>query len=448
MAAIAEAPRIAFPDVESISVWQRWRYQGGKRDVRLDFLRGFAAFAMVVDHVSGARSWLYLITGGDVFYASAAEAFVFISGLVMGMVYRGVIEREGIGAAVTKALRRAWTLYVLTVFLTFSFAAMSALLDLPWALHMALRDLPQFIIGTLTLHQTYHLADVLLMYTFFVAAAGPVLALFARGKVRWVLAGSWTLWLVWQIWPNQAQVPWTIDRNDVFQLAAWQALFVTALAVGYYRRTLEQRLARLSAGTILAAGAALLMAAAILYFGALGSAEVNGSLAARMFAKPDLRLGRVVVFAGAFSFAFALCTIAWLPLQRVFGWLLLPLGHYALSVYALHIFVVGALWKWLPVAGRVRGSEMLNSLIQLAAVAIVWGAIVLWPEMAGIADCCIHCRRASDLKGMLLHERTHASPDRMAWDKGGRAQAAGPNWTDAHRGVAACEHPEPHEACP
>ena len=34
------------------------------RDPRLDLLRGFCVFAMIVDHVGGA-SWLYALTGGN-----------------------------------------------------------------------------------------------------------------------------------------------------------------------------------------------------------------------------------------------------------------------------------------------------------------------------------------------------------------------------------------------
>src|SRR5205809_973889 len=45
-----------------------WRYvQEGKRDLRLDLLRGFAVFAMVADHIGGV-SWLYALTGGNRFF--------------------------------------------------------------------------------------------------------------------------------------------------------------------------------------------------------------------------------------------------------------------------------------------------------------------------------------------------------------------------------------------
>ena len=51
----------------------------GSRDLRLDLLRGYAVFAMVIDHVAGA-SPLYLLSGGNRFSTSAAEGFVFLSG--------------------------------------------------------------------------------------------------------------------------------------------------------------------------------------------------------------------------------------------------------------------------------------------------------------------------------------------------------------------------------
>jgi uncharacterized membrane protein len=49
-----------------------WRYEGDERDLRLDLLRGFAVIATVADHIGGAHSWLYAMTGGDRFFVSAA----------------------------------------------------------------------------------------------------------------------------------------------------------------------------------------------------------------------------------------------------------------------------------------------------------------------------------------------------------------------------------------
>src|SRR5205823_2105645 len=115
-----------------------WSYDrspdaSGKRDLRVDLLRGFCVFVMIVDHVGGQSSWLYALTGGNRFFVSAAEGFVLLSGISMGLVHRGVIERTGIRAMLEKVFGRAWLLYALTVILTITFAAASGALGTPWA---------------------------------------------------------------------------------------------------------------------------------------------------------------------------------------------------------------------------------------------------------------------------------------------------------------------------
>ena len=87
------------------------------RDLRLDVLRGYCVFAMIVDHVAWL-SPLHLLSGGDRFLFGAAEGFILISGLTAGIVYRSLIGRGGFPAAARKAFRRAFSLYLLAIGLT------------------------------------------------------------------------------------------------------------------------------------------------------------------------------------------------------------------------------------------------------------------------------------------------------------------------------------------
>src|SRR6266508_6406945 len=119
------------------------------RDLRIDLLRGFCVFAMVADHIGGP-SFLHAVTGGNRFYTSAAEAFIFISGLVMGLVYRRLIAREGLGTSLQRALGRAATLYLLAVTLTLFFVPLSELLQVKWAQGSSLIDPAAFAIAVLT----------------------------------------------------------------------------------------------------------------------------------------------------------------------------------------------------------------------------------------------------------------------------------------------------------
>ncbi len=99
----------------------RWAYDvPGSRDRRLDFLRGFLVAAMVVDHVGG-ESLLTRLSGNNAFLVSAAEGFVFISGLLMGIVYGGRMTKLGLRAGMEGVLRRVGRLHITIALLTFTF---------------------------------------------------------------------------------------------------------------------------------------------------------------------------------------------------------------------------------------------------------------------------------------------------------------------------------------
>ena len=358
-----------------------WHYSGGKRDLRLDLLRGFAVIAMVADHIGGERSWLYAITGGDAFFVSAAEVFVFISGLLMGMIYAGVIARQGLGAALMKSLQRAWTLYLLTVTLTLTFMVLSAQLGLGWDSKTTGTTWSDLLVSVLTLHRTFYLTDILLLYTLLVLAAVPVLVLLVHTQTALVLAGSWGLWMLWQLAPQHAQFPWAIDGNSVFNFPAWQVLFVTAIVIGYHRQRLEQHLARVSEHLVLGISGTFVAAVIGIYVVVfLASSSPHVMLVERFFGKVDLRVGRLLVFAGFFTFAFSLVTLAWVPIRRALGWLLLPLGQDALSAYILHLFVAALAVKVKPLVFTITpATPTENTVFQLTGIAFIWTAIILRP---------------------------------------------------------------------
>jgi len=363
-----------------------WRYEGGKRDLRFDLLRGFAVFAMVVDHVSGDRSPLYYITGGDSFFVSAAEAFVFLSGLLMGMVNGGLLRRGDVGVALRKILNRAGMLYAITVGLTLVTAALPLVLGFSWAPDVG--DLTPFhyIIGILTFHYSAYLTDIPFLYTMLVLAAEPVLLLLDRGYTRFVLAASGGLWFAWQIAPDQAIV-WPPSREMLFQFSSWQFLFIIALSIGFHRRTLERYFraaatpAALVVSTIGMAGAL-----ALLYVNLAPLVALTGRDAATLtdwfFYKQDVGAGRLVTFAILITFAFALVSVFWRPLSRALGWLLLPLGQNSLSAYVIHIFVVGLLSWVRPHLFQHETAYWATAALQLTGVLLVWAVIRVRPFLA------------------------------------------------------------------
>lgn len=80
------------------------------RDLRIDFLRGVALLAIFIDHI--AWNPLSRFTPQALGLSDAAEAFVFMSGIVSGIAYSKVLLSRGWGAVWGKVLKRCGQLYV------------------------------------------------------------------------------------------------------------------------------------------------------------------------------------------------------------------------------------------------------------------------------------------------------------------------------------------------
>jgi len=362
---------------------EQWHYEGGRRDLRLDMLRGFAAFAMIADHIGGEESWLYPVTGGNRFFVSAAEAFVFISGVVMGIVYLKVVVRNGVGAGVLKALARSRDLYVLTIVLTLSFAAIGCAGGLWWAPDTSSGGVERFVFDVVTLQRTLFLVDIPLMYTLLLLGACPVIYLLAKGYTPLVLIGTLLIWLLWQLERGVPTFPWTIEGNTVFHIPAWQFLFVVGIVTGWHRASLERWFGSLPRPAVvggLVAASATVLVLYVLQVTMLESLQETRIMQELFFTKEDVPVGRIAVFFLLMLTAFTVLTEAWQPLQRALGWLLLPLGQNALTAYSVHIFVVAAT-AWLIKEYRPEGlTEAGATLVQAIGVAVVWVFIVLEPK--------------------------------------------------------------------
>jgi hypothetical protein len=389
-----------------------WRYRGVGRDPRLDMLRGYCMAAMVIDHIgahTGATgSWLYAFTGGNQFFVSAAEGFIFISGLITGVINGGVTAGHGLGRVVMRILHRGWLLYGVTVFLTFAFALVLLGLRYPGAPHMETKEIPAWVIGVLTLHRTYYLTDVIFTYALLFFAAGLAVTLIGHGYTRWVLIGSWAIWLLWQFFPREAEVPWAVVDGGAFHFSAWQALFFTALIIGYHRRAMGAWLSWVRPEAVLMVSAILLLACLGLYWtrlrplAALLPGIGQAQLSLQFLDKADLRAGRLLAFAVVGAFAWSVTTLAWAPVRRAFGWLMLPLGQRSLTAYSVHVFVVAVLgWVtvnlW-PVAPRSIGA---NTMVQVLGLAMVWAAVLAAPRLISLAH------RWDELEHRLLAEVEH-----------------------------------------
>lgn len=348
-----------------------WRYTAAdKRDLRLDFLRGFAVFAMIVDHL-GSSSWLHPLTGGNQFFVSAAEGFVFISGLLVGIIYGDLALRHGLKAATIKALKRAWTLYTLTVPLTLVFIAIVYGANLPFASWYALGDPLQTAIDVLLLRRTFPFVDVALLYTLLLLSAPIGLALLVRKHTGLLLAASFALWGAYQLAPDQFKaVPWPIENMWIFNFAAWQLLFSVAMVIGYHRKRVTRWLKRIPPYPLLAVLGLMLLGLIVLY---QHSAQWPQDVMTRLFDKSSLAPGRLGASVVVFPFAYTSLTLLWKPLNAALGWLLRPLGENSLYSYAMHIFLLSGFYLLVPFVPQYAQVEIdVNTALQLLAILLTW----------------------------------------------------------------------------
>lgn len=337
-------------------------------------------FVMIIDHVGGETSWLYALTGGNRLIVSAAEGFVLLSGIAMGMVYEKVIKRRGFRAMFAKVFERAWLLYLLTIILTIVFAAVSNVLGTPWAEDATpAKSRTDFLLSVVTLHRSYSLTDVLLLYTLLMLGAGPALWLISHGRTGLVLVASWTAWTVRQIWPDRIPVAWHITDGG-FPFSAWQALFFSGLVLGYHRQRITSHL---RPSRLLMVGVVLLVVLVMVELTTLdtivfrlsaGASDVHDML----FEKNDARIGRMIALFSLAAFSYAIVTLAWTPIRRGTGWLLLAMGQRALFAYIVQLFVVAFFSSDLMAPVRL---DRENALFQGTAVLMVWLACLAEPRV-------------------------------------------------------------------
>jgi len=190
--------------------------------LRLDLLRGWCIFSMVVDHAAGdtRQTFLFHFTGNGGYPITGAHGFVLISGVVMGVLYQGLIVQEGIGSAFQRALTRAFKLYLVAVVLGLVYHAFGFT---PWGGAPLSSFSLEPVVGILTLHAG---ADDLMAFYLTVVLAAPVcLYLFHLGRTWAVLGASLAIWLAHFFFPDQVRNP----AEMFVPIADWQVYFVLGL---------------------------------------------------------------------------------------------------------------------------------------------------------------------------------------------------------------------------
>jgi hypothetical protein len=209
-----------------------------RRLTELDVLRGILLLMMVVNH---SPSSLRRFTDQPIGFFTTAEAFVFVSAFLAGLLFRKRIEKNGFDVARSSTLHRAGRIYCAHLLtLAFAFLVGSFLLSylpgLRTLFEQYLKNPPAAIGASMLLVFQPPLMDVLPMYILF-SFLTP-LVFWAAGKWGWktVIFGSLSIWLVAQLRVRDLLVTATKDLSYInpgpFDVLAWQFLWVSGLFCG------------------------------------------------------------------------------------------------------------------------------------------------------------------------------------------------------------------------
>lgn len=200
------------------------RVPKSRRILAFDLLRGFFLLVIMIDHIELYPNLWDFFTGKGRLWASAAEGFFFMSGLLIGMMYR---RRLGFGMRFIfkKMWTRAAELYIVGVGLTFVFLGW-----VEFTHHAPIKDaLPSpfpwhhYIGQAFLMRFTYGWADFLVRFAILMFIAPFIFYLVAKGKWWLALIGIFIAWAF---------------RGQGFTLA-WQLIFNLAIIIGFYWQQIE-----------------------------------------------------------------------------------------------------------------------------------------------------------------------------------------------------------------
>jgi hypothetical protein len=338
----------------------------GKRDLRLDSLRGLFLVCMTVNHLP---TELRRVTDQPFGPFTAAEGFVFLSGLLAGLVYTRKLRTGGRPGLRVACVKRARTIYGwhIASFLT-AFAVIQAL---EWIFGFCSQTSPQLfyahpflalLLGLTLLHQP-GLLDLLPMYCGFVLLLQFVLPALESGKRVRVLLLSAAAWLAVQWAPPIDADPLYPVLLGSFNLFAWQMLFVIGVVIGHARACGQTQVGKPNPWVM--AGAAVVVGYGFYIHHLNGFRVWPDHTFGLLLNKPALGLfrladfGCVAYFVAIFASRFPRL-MTWRPLAF--------LGRHSLPVVAVQSVAVMMMLQF----DRLSATATARTLTALSALALIF----------------------------------------------------------------------------
>lgn len=387
------APVLINKDVEKPTTW---RYiASDKRDLRIDFMRGIALVMMVVAHTE-VMSIFNIFTWERFGLVTGAEGFEILSGFMLGMLNRVRLQKAVLLTISWGLYLRAWKIYRINIIIILSFLLLGYLPFInvfevthftdrysgtTWSLYPVTPQIKETWFNiVLYLQIGPHQTQILGLYIFLLLLSPLFLGMLQKGYVYWLLGLSLLVYGGWQMWPVRATPS---QFEFAFPLLAWQFIFVLGMCSGWYKEDLIS-FARTPAGKVVLV--ALVIIALLLGFIAqnhtnpfMPPALLMHSLSPEDFnafyhtwaAKNGLGPVRVLNDICLMVTVYLVLTWCWLPLYRLAGWFLIPLGQHSLYTFILHVYVVFLVSQFVTF-DLWRQDWIVNTFIHAAALGVLW----------------------------------------------------------------------------
>ncbi|MBB2178702.1 OpgC family protein [Gluconacetobacter tumulicola] len=223
------------------------RPSGGRRDHRIDALRGVALLMMFVDHIP--QNVLNRFTLRNVGFADAAEIFVLLAGYASWLAYGRNFQRVGLRAGVGRVWRRCARLYVFQAVMVVVTTATIRYWRAFWPVPVDFLE-PELAHGLSSFWRVMFLdalpsnLNILPLYMVLLGVF-PLIYLLIRTSLRLTLALSGGLWLLINLDPSINFPNWLDPDGWYFDPLAWQFLFTLgacgAVVAGRHDGSLPRR---------------------------------------------------------------------------------------------------------------------------------------------------------------------------------------------------------------
>lgn len=214
----------------------------------LDGFRGFFLVFMTIVHVNlPLDSIIAKLNHHYVGWVEDAQGFVFISGIVVGLAYGGMLHKRSASAMRVAIWRRVGTIYLHQASLIALFVVTALFLVAkdydPGYTALYANEPFLFTFFSLLLVTGSVNMGILPMYIVFLIATPAILVLMRNGHFPAVIIGSIALWLVAQVglvdlvnqWAEEvaAGAGRPVPFGIFFNIFGWQLIYVSGLACGW-----------------------------------------------------------------------------------------------------------------------------------------------------------------------------------------------------------------------